>query len=59
MLKVGDIVKYREALEPGDEDARFVLVELNGDRCFIKAICDLPLPPVSLRLTAEIVAVDQ
>ena len=34
-MQVGDIVKYREALEPGDEQSRFVVSELRGDRVLV------------------------
>lgn len=35
-MKVGDIVKFKKILEPGDEFLRFDLVEHNGDRVLIR-----------------------
>jgi hypothetical protein len=45
---VGDRVRFKEALEPGDESARFDVIEDNGDRVMIRLVCDLPLPPVQV-----------
>ena len=38
------IVKYSRP-QPGEEAARFLLVEDNGDRVLIELICDLPIRP--------------
>lgn len=32
----------------GEEDARYLVVEDNGDRLLVKLVCDLPIPPVEL-----------
>jgi len=54
---VGDTVRFAEALEPGDDDARFVVTEDNGDRLFVRLVCDLPIPPTSLVRRSEMVKV--
>lgn len=48
-------VMWREPIDAGDEAARYTLVELNGDRCLIRFICDLPIAPVTLARTDELV----
>lgn len=45
---VGDIVRFKEVVDPGDDKVRFVVVEDNGDRLFGKLVCNLPIPPVQL-----------
>lgn len=44
---VGKTVRLADHWCTGEErDARFVVVEDNGDRLFIQLICDLPIRPV-------------
>jgi len=43
---------------PGEESARFVVVEDNGDRLTIRLICNLPIPPVELVRESDVVAVE-
>ena len=40
-MKIGDVVKFREILEPGDDLCRFVVRELRGDRVLVEefAVC--------------------
>src|SRR4051812_12719123 len=33
---------------PGEEDARYLVIEDNGDRLLVKFVCNLPIPPVEL-----------
>jgi len=47
-MHVGEIVKFRTPENDAEAVARFVLIEDNGDRGFIRLLCDLPIPPVSL-----------
>lgn len=51
-MKVGDLVKYKNP-RPGEEDIRFVLRELNGDRVLIEFVCDYRIKPL------ETVAIDE
>lgn len=35
-MKPGDIVKFKECKEPGDAEARFMVLENRGDRVLVK-----------------------
>ncbi len=48
LINLGDVVRFREIVDPGDEDSRFVVVEDNGDRLMIRFICNLPIPPIQV-----------
>lgn len=47
-MQVGQKVKLRSPSSDAEAAARFVLIENNGDRGFIRLVCDLPIPPVEL-----------
>ncbi len=51
---VGDKVRFREALDPGDESCLFDLIEDNGDRLMIRLFCDLPIRPVKVVRRADV-----
>lgn len=51
---VGDQVRFREVLDPGDESCVFDVVEDNGDRLMIRLVCDLPIPPVNVVRRADV-----
>jgi hypothetical protein len=56
-MKAGDTVRFVEVREPGDEEARFTVLDgyEGSDRVAIKAICtDLPFPPVNIVLKSEV-----
>ena len=55
-IKVGDVVSWLTPLEAGDADARYIVTEVNGDRCFIRFICDMAIAPVTLARTNELIA---
>jgi hypothetical protein len=54
-MTTGDIVRLAHPVDRAEASARFVLIEDNGDRCLIRLICDLPIPPVECVLKGEIV----
>lgn len=57
-MNVGDIVKYRKALEVGDKESRFVVKELRGDRVLVAefAVChDMSIKPTYVLDVAELV----
>lgn len=54
-MKVGDQVKWAKPLNQDENKERFTLIEVNDDRCFIRFICDLPIPPVQVAKTADLV----
>ncbi len=53
-MKIGDIVKFKDGLYEDENGQRYILIELNGDRCIIKHISDLPIPGTSVALVAEL-----
>ena len=53
-VSVGDRVRFREVVDPGDDRCRFEVVEDNGDRLMLRLICDLTIPPISVVQTAEV-----
>ncbi len=55
---VGDKVRFREIVDPGDDKCRFEVIEHNGDRLMLRLICDLPIPPISLVRTADVCRAD-
>jgi hypothetical protein len=51
-MKTNDCVKYSKP-EKGEEQFRFILREINGDRVLIELICDWAIKPV------ETVSIDE
>lgn len=56
-IQIGSKVRWVTPIESGDGDARYIVTELNGDRCFIRFICDMAIAPVTLARTNELVVV--
>lgn len=52
-FKPGDTVKYKN---PTDEEKNlvFVITEANGDRGFMRFVCNLHIPPVMLYRACDI-----
>ena len=40
--------------EPGEEDIRFILREINGDRVLLELVCDMTIRPLETVLVDEI-----
>lgn len=55
-IKVGDMVKWRQPINHAEGTERFTLIELNDDRCFIRFVCDLPIPPVQVAMVSDLEA---
>lgn len=55
----GDRVRFREAIDPGDESSVFDVVEDNGDRIMIQLVCDLPIRPVTVVDRADMCCVSR
>ncbi len=50
---VGDVVEFREPAE--DEiGARFLVQEMNGDRCLVQFICDMTIRPTFVYRVADL-----
>ncbi len=58
-MNVGVTVKFKDGLYDDERDARYVVVEVNGDRAIIQFVCDLPIPPQSVALLDELELVPQ
>jgi hypothetical protein len=52
-MKTNDTVKYRKP-QKGEENLRFVLREINGDRVLIELICDWTIKPTETVQIAEV-----
>jgi hypothetical protein len=52
-MKTNDTVKYSKP-QKGEENLRFVLREINGDRVFIELICDWTIKPIESVPIAEV-----
>lgn len=45
-MKKGDIVKFRKAVDPGDEDLRMILLEdPDGGRVLVESVVDMKIRP--------------
>jgi len=53
-MDVGSIVRFRDGLFADEAGNTYLVIEDNGDRVFVKAICDLTYPPVSVARTNEL-----
>lgn len=53
-----DIVEYRKPQE-GEEDIRFVLREINGDRVLIELICEWTIKPTETVTISEVCKADE
>jgi hypothetical protein len=59
-IKTGDIVRFAEILEAGDEYVRFVVIDDYGsdcNRCKVRLISNESLPPVYVYLKKDLVVV--
>lgn len=50
----GDQVRFREALDPGDDLSLFDVTEDNGDRLMIRLVCELPVRPIKVVRRADV-----
>lgn len=57
-MKTNDIVKYSKP-QQGEEDIRFVLREINGDRVLIELICDWAIKPTEVVAVSEVCKADE
>jgi len=53
-MEIGSIVKFRDGLYEDEVGSTYLVIEDNGDRVFLKAIVNLPFPPVSIARTSEL-----
>jgi hypothetical protein len=61
-ISVGDIVRFREVVDEGDESERMEVVELRGDRILLRTLDpywqDRRLVPTRVVPTADVVKLD-
>jgi hypothetical protein len=57
-MKINDIVRYSKP-QKGEEDIRFVLREINGDRVLIELICDWRFRPTEVVAVSEVCKADE
>ena len=57
-MRINDIVKYCKP-QKGEEDIRFVLREINGDRVLIELICDWTIKPTEVVAISEVCKADE
>lgn len=57
-MKVKDIVIYSKP-QKGEEDIRFVLLEINGDRVLIEMVCDWAIKPTEVVAISEVCKADE
>jgi hypothetical protein len=55
IMQKGDIVIFRDAKDPGDENAKMVLVEdPDGGRVLVRHLVDMKIQPTSIYLTKDL-----
>lgn len=58
-MEIGSIVRFIPGLYPDEEGAIYRVIEDNGNRVFIKFICDLNFPPISVARTQDLEIVEE
>lgn len=59
-MEVGDTVKFVDGLYEDDgEEARYKVIEIEGDRVLIEFICDLSFPPLVAAKMSELEVVEE
>ena len=59
-IKTGDIVRFAVAIESGDENSQFVVVDDYGvdcNRCKVRLVCDLQIPPTYVYFKEDLIVV--
>ena len=59
-IKTGDIVRFAVVIESCDENTRFIVIDDYGtdcNRCMVRLICDLPIPPTYVYFKENLVVV--
>jgi hypothetical protein len=59
-FEAGDHVRLVHPQDDAEREARYVISEWNGDRGFIRLVCEMAIPPVELvrEVDIEVVARD-
>ncbi len=54
-MAVNDVVKWKLVTSEEEANERFIVLEVNDDRCLIEAICSLPIRPTMVGLVWDFV----
>jgi hypothetical protein len=57
-LLVGDTVRWVNAMSDESDETRYIVTEVNGDRCFIRLVCDMPIKPITLARVSDLLDVE-
>lgn len=57
-MNVNDIVKFKEVKDAGDENARFIVREICGDRVVVEFITTMAIKPQYLFMENELEVVE-
>jgi len=57
-MKENDIVRYSKP-QIGEEDIRFILREINGDRVLIEMVCEWTIKPTETVAISEVCKADE
>lgn len=59
-MKKGDIVKFKEVVDPGDEELRMVLLEdPDGGRVLVETLIGMQINPTSIYQISDLVICDK
>ena len=57
-MKTGDLVKFKEAMEPGEERLVMRVIEMRGDRVLVECLVEgLHILPTSVYPVADLVVI--
>lgn len=56
-MNKGDIVRWAKPMPDEGYQDRYVVTEVNDDRCFIRFICDMSIQPIMMARCADLVVV--
>jgi hypothetical protein len=57
-MEAGDTVKFVDGLYEDGEDARYKVIEVDGDSVLIEFICKFTFPPLSTAKASELEVVE-
>lgn len=55
MARTGQMVKFAMPLTPDEASERFTVLEDRGERLLVEFICDMPIAPTFVYLSADMV----
>jgi len=52
-MKNGDIVKFKDVKEKGDDSLLMIVEEVRGDRCLVRSLVNMAIQPTHAYMTNE------